>query len=333
MLHAMLARCPRSAIIAIFWLFLFGAPAFAVQWHMATPYAEANFHTRNIRLFAEDVNKATGGRLAIVVHSNGALVRHAQIKRAVRGGQVEAGEFLLSGLANEDPVFQLDSLPFLVTGYPAARRLWEESRDTVSDLLARQGLVVLFAVPWPPQGLYSRRPLATASALSGARFRAYNSATERLARLLGAVPTQIEVPDIPQAFATGRIDAIMTSAATGVNSKAWDFVKVYYDIRAWLPKNIVVVNRRALSQLDAPDRAVLLEAAARAEARGWRMSEDENAEKLRRLRQSAMTVMVPGARLLGDLKRLGARLRREWEARAGEKGRTILKALCDNDQC
>lgn len=305
----------------------FGGAAQALTWDMPTPYGENNFHTVNIKQFAADVKAATDGALAIQVHSGGSLFKHPEIKNAVRSAQVPIGEFLLSRLANENAVFEVDSIPFLATSYDDAQRLWEASRPLVEALLQQQGLKVLFSVPWPPQGLYAKKEINSVADLKGLKFRAYNAATERLAELAGAVPTQVEVPDIPQAFATGRVEAMITSPSTGANTQAWDFVSHFYHTQAWLPKNIVVVNQRAFDRLDPDIQDAVLKAAAEAQKRGWQMSKEETAAKIAILRGNGMQVHnPPSAQLMKDLKAIGRRMTDEWAERAGEDARAILKA-------
>lgn len=301
--------------------------ALAETWDMPTPYPEAAFHTVNIQQFAEDVERATEGRLTINVHSAGSLFKHPEIKNAVRGGQVAIGEFLLSRLANQNPLFQIDAVPFLATNYEQADRLWDASRPRIEQLLAREGLMVLFSVPWPPQGLYARRPVTTVEDLRGLRFRAYNTSTERLAQLASAVPTQIEVPDIPQAFATGRVEAMITSPSTGANAKAWDFVEHFYHTQAWLPKNVVVVNERAFRQLDPVVQGTVRGAAAAAERRGWEMSRAETEAKLALLETNGMRVATPSPELANGLEAIGRVMVKEWMQQAGSEATPVLDAF------
>lgn len=304
----------------------FSWSATAVTWDMPTPYGEKNFHTVNIKQFAEDVKVATGGTLEIKVHSGGSLFKHPEIKNAVRGGQVPIGEFLLSRLSNEDAVFQVDSVPFLATDYNAASKLWSASKPHIEELLAKQGLKVLFSVPWPPQGVYAKKQLNSVDDLKGVKFRAYNTATEQLAKLAGAVPTQVEVPDIPQAFATGRVDAMITSPSTGANTKAWDFVSHFHHTQAWLPKNIVVVNKKAFARLDAKTQEAVLKAAKTAEQRGWQASKAETDAKIKILRENGMQVHTPSAKLMKGLQDIGKTMTDEWANKAGPKGTAIVNA-------
>jgi len=306
---------------------MIAAPALAqTKWDMPTPYGDGIFHTKNIMMFADDVRTATDGSLDITVHSANSLFAHAEIRDAVRDQLVPVGEFLLSRLANEDPVFALDSIPFLAASYDDAAKLWDVARAPVSEKLAAQGLTVLFAVPWPGQSLYLRQEITDPADMQGLSFRAYNVATERLAQLLGATPTQVEETDVPTAFSTGRVEAMITSPSTGANARAWDFTKYYIDTQAWLPKNIVVVNSDALAALSAEEQAAVMDAAAAAETRGWEMSKAETAEKIAALVDGGMIVSKPSDAMSAKLAEIGATMTTEWEASAGEAGKAIIQS-------
>lgn len=296
----------------------------ADDWDMPTPYPDATFHTVNIANFADDVKKATDGGLNITVHSAGSLIKHGEIKNAVRGGQVPIGEFFLSLLANEDAAYGVDSQPFVATSYEDAKKLWDAQKPVVTELLAKQKLVPLFAVPWPPQGLYTNKEITSVADLKGLKFRSYNAALEKFATLAGAAPTQVEVPDIPQAFSTRQVEAMITSPSTGANGKAWDYVSHYTPINAWVPKNIVVVNKAAFEALDEATRAAVLEAAAAAETRGWDMSMKETDAQTTVLKENGMTVVEPGEELINGLKEIGAQMQAEWQASASDQAKSII---------
>jgi len=300
------------------------ATVFAQTWNMPTPYSDKVFHTANIIEFAKDVKNATNGKLNIIVHSAGSLYKHAEIKNAVRSGQVPIGEFFLSRLSNENAAFGIDSQPFVATSYDDAEKLWAAQKPVVSALLAKQGLMVLFSVPWPPQGLYTNGEVTSVADLAGLKFRAYNAALERFVALAGAAPTQVEAPDIPQAFATGQVEAMITSPSTGVSSKAWDFVSTYTPINAWVPKNIVVVNKAAFDGLAPAVQKAILDAAAVAETRGWKMSRAETAAKTAELAANGMNVVQPSAKLMEGLRAIGAQMQEEWKASASEEAKSIM---------
>ncbi len=305
---------------------LVGSAFAEVKWDMPTPYGDKTFHTVNIHQFAEDVKAATNGELVINVHSANSLIKHAEIKKAIRSGIVPIGEFFLSRLANEDAVFGVDSVPFVATSYDDAAKLWGASKDIINSKLEAQGLQVLFSVPWPSQGFYAKKEVSSVADMKGLKFRAYNTATERLAQLAGMEPTQIESADISTAFSTGRVDAMITSPSTGANSKAWDFLSHFHNTQAWLPKNIVLVNKKAFMKLDEATQKAVLEAGAAAETRGWKMSMAESDEKIGVMKDNGIAIITPSEKLTSELKAIGATMSAEWLESAGDDGRAIMDA-------
>jgi TRAP-type C4-dicarboxylate transport system substrate-binding protein len=297
------------------------------KWDMPTPYAATNFHTENIVQFATEVEKATGGKLKIQVHANASLFKAPEIKRAVQGGQAQVGEILLSGYSNEDPIFGTDSVPFLATSYADSAKLWKAQRKAIEERFAKQGMVVLFSVPWPPQGIYSTKPLAGIADMKGLKMRAYNPATSRIAELAGAQPVTIQAAELAQAMATGAVNANITSGATGYDTKAWEVVKNYYDTQAWLPKNLVFANKKAFDALDKATQEAVVKAAAAAEARGWKLSEEKTAFYLAELKKNGMNVQPPSAQLKADFQKIGAQMTEEWLKTAGADGKAIVDAF------
>ena len=296
---------------------------------MPTGYAPTNFHTENVKQFASDVEKASGGKLKITVHDNGSLFKQNEIKRAVQSGQAQAGEFLLPALSNEDPMYGIDSVPFLADSYADAMKLWKVSRSAIEQRMAKQGIKVLYGVAWPPQGVYSKKAINSAADLKGVKWRAYSPQTNRIGELLGAQPATIQAAELAQALATGVVEAHMTSGATGVDIKVWDSMgkgSYYYDAQAWLPKNLVVVNQKAFDELDKATQDAVLKAATEAESRGWQRSEARDQSTKVIMQQNGMTVAAPSAMLKADLKKIGATMLAEWEKSAGPDAKSILDA-------
>jgi TRAP-type C4-dicarboxylate transport system substrate-binding protein len=296
------------------------------KWDMPTPYPDGNFHTRNIMQFAADVDKATNGSLKIAIHSAGSLIKHAEIKRSVRQGTTPIGEMLESLSSNEAAVYGLDSVPFLATGYDASRKLYAAQKPYLEKQLASEGLMLLYSVPWPPQGLYAKREIKSVDDLKGLKFRTYNAMIGRIAALAGAIPTQIEVPDLPTAFATGRVDVMITSASTGVDTKSQDYLTHYIDTQAWLPRNIVIVNKAAFDKLSAAEQKAVTDAAKAAEDRGWKLSIEEMTIKTKALKDAGIKVLPPSPELKAGLAKIGSTIASEWEKSAGSDGAAMLAA-------
>jgi len=318
---------PRLTAVAAAFAFALALPAFAqTKWDMPTAYPATNFHTENIAQFAGDVDKATGGKLKITVHSNASLFKAPEIKRAVQGGQAQLGEILLVNFENEDPLYGIDGIPFLATSYGESMKLYKASRKALDDKLAKQGMKLLFAVPWPPQGIYTKRTLASAADMKGLKWRAYSPATSKIAELVGAQPVTVQAAEVPQALATGVIDSYMSSGATGYDSKTYEHIKNWYDTQAWLPKNAIIVNRKAFDALDKTTQAALLKAAADAETRGWKLSEEKNAWYVEQLKAKGMSIIKPSEQLMADLRKTGNYMLAEWLRKAGDDGRKVIDA-------
>lgn len=296
------------------------------KWDMPLAYAATNYHSENATAFAKAVTEASGGELEIVTHPSGSLFKGGEIFRAVRTGQAPIGERLISALGNENPIFEIDALPFLATSFDAARKLHEASKPALEQVLESKGVKLLYAVPWPPQGLYNKTPVTSGADMKGAKFRAYNAATSRLAELMGAVPTKIEAAELVQAFATGVADSMMSSGSTGYDRKIWEHVKYWYDVQAWLPKNMVMVNLDAWNGLNEKTQGVVLKAAADAEAAGWAKAQELADWYKEQLAANGMTIEGPSDQLRADFLKIGEQMTREWLERAGDDGKSAIEA-------
>ena len=294
------------------------------KWDLPAAYAASNFHTENLVQFASDVDRATAGKLKITVHANASLFKAPEIKRAVQGGQAQLGEILLVNFSNEDPIYEADGVPFLATGYADAMKLYRAQKPLLEKKLASQGMMLLYSVPWPPQGIYTNRTLNSAADMKGLKWRAYSPATAKIAELVGAQPVTIQAAELTQAMATGVIDSYMSSGATGVDTKTYEHIKRWYDTQAWLPKNAVIVNRKAFDALDKATQDGLLKAGAEAEARGWKVSQEKNGVYIDQLRKNGMTVVEPPAQLKADMKKVGDTMLNDWLKKSGPDGQSLV---------
>ncbi len=301
--------------------------AIAEKWDMALAYGAGNFHSANATEFAKNVTEKSGGKLTIVTHPGGSLFKGGEIFRAVRTGQAQIGERFMSALGKEDPLLEVDSQPFLATSYDDAMKLYNASKPEIVKGLDGKGLVFLYAVPWPAQGLYSKKAINSVSDLKGLKFRAYNSATIRIAELTGMAPTKIEAAEISQAFSTGAVESMITSPTTGKNSKIWENgVGYFYDIAAWFPKNMVIVNKDAWNKLDSATQKLIMNEAALAERKGWDLSKKGNVADKKALADAGMKVGKVNSTLQKHFQKVGATMADEWKAKAGARGVSVLAA-------
>jgi len=314
-------------IIALASLAAAGSAFAQTKWDLPAAYPANNFHTENLTQFAADVDKATAGKLKITVHANASLFKAPEIKRAVQGGQAQIGEILLVNYQNEWQIFGADGLPFLADSYDESMKLYKAQKPLLDKKLGEQGMMLLYAVAWPPQGIYVKKPIASAADLKGVKWRAYSPATARIAELVGAQPVTVQAAELSQAMATGVVESYMSSGATGYDTKTYEHIKYFVDTQAWLPKNAVIVNKAAFDALDKPTQAAVLKAGADAEARGWTTSKAKNTEYLDLLKKNGMTISPPTPQLKTDMKKVGDTMLKEWLEKAGPEGQALVDAF------
>jgi len=314
-------------IIALASLAAAGSAFAQTKWDLPAAYPANNFHTENLTQFAADVDKATAGKLKITVHANASLFKAPEIKRAVQGGQAQIGEILLVNYQNEWQIFGADGLPFLADSYDESMKLYKAQKPLLDKKLGEQGMMLLYAVAWPPQGIYVKKPIASAADLKGVKWRAYSPATARIAELVGAQPVTVQAAELSQAMATGVVESYMSSGATGYDTKTYEHIKYFVDTQAWLPKNAVIVNKAAFDALDKPTQAAVLKAGADAEARGWSTSKVKNTEYLELLKKNGMTIAPPTPQLKADMTKVGDTMLKEWLEKAGPEGQALVDAF------
>jgi TRAP-type C4-dicarboxylate transport system substrate-binding protein len=308
-------------------LSLIALPASAqTKWNLPSAYPIDNPHLENIGIFVREVNEATGGKLTISVHPGASLFKGPEIKRAVATGQAQTGEILISILENEHPIFGIDVVPFLATSFPEAKKLWAASRPLIEQKLGAQGIQVLFSVPWGPQGMYAKKDINTIEDMRGLKWRAYNVGTARIGELVGAQAVTVQAAELPQALATGVVNSFMSSGATGYDSKVWETLTHFYDLQAWIPRNVVLVNKAALAALDKPTQDALLRLSATAEERGWKMWENKTEWYHSEIAKRGMKVQKASPALQAGFRKIGEQLTADWLKRAGAEGKAVVDA-------
>lgn len=296
------------------------------KWDFPTAYPDSNFHTQNIHAFAENVAKLSNGELSFNMHTNASLFKMPEIKRAVQGNQAQIGEIILTAYANEDPIFELDGVPFVASGYDAAWKLYQAQKPFLEKKLESQGMKLLFTVAWPPQGIFVNKELNAVADLKGLKWRAYSPVTSKIAQLVGAQPVTIQQAELSQALATGAVNALMTSSATGYDIKINEYIKNFYDTEAWLPKNAVIVNKKSFDKLTEAQQKALLEAAAQAEKAGWDLSREKTNFFKSELEKAGLKMIKPSESLQKEFVDTTKVMLDDWTKKAGADGEKLLEA-------
>jgi TRAP-type C4-dicarboxylate transport system substrate-binding protein len=315
-----------SALIGVNELTVAQSSAFAsryLQMRCAASYGSTSYHTVCLRAFCEELSRETNGEVKAVVTPDQALRRMDEVLPALKTGEIEIGEVLMSSYAKDLPVLSMDTVPFIVRSWSDARKMWASSRPLVADLLSKRGALLLYAVPWPPQGLYSTTPIRKLSDLEGKKLRVFNEATWRIAELVRAVPVEVSGRELVNAIETGRVEAMLTSSTTGVDSRAWSAMKLFLDMKAWTPKNMVALSNTAWRRMSKRQRAAVDRASAHAEVAGWAMAQAADDASKKTLLEKGLRIEVPGISLRREMDLRGERFGSDWAASSTSN----LKAL------
>jgi len=293
-------------------------------WMMATGYPESSFFTKNIRQFISEVEKESGGKLKIDLRSNDTLIKHDAIKRAVQTGQVQAGEVRLGVYGNEDPMYTLDGLPNISANYEEAWALAQAQKPYFDKLLNKSNLRIITYVSWPGQGFYTKTPVTKPEDFKGKKLRIYSPPTLQMGQMLGFQATILPFAEIPQAFATGLIDSLFTSAQTGIDTQVWDNAKYFMYTGTLHNKNVVIVNERALRALDADVRDIVLAAGERASKRGFELSRKAGDDTIAELRKQGMEVSQAPESVQAALAKVGETMMVDWRKSASPDAQKVL---------
>ena len=163
--------------------------------------------------------------------------------------------------------------------------------------------------------------------MKGLKWRSYNVGTSRIAELVGAQGVTIQAAELPQALATGVVNAFMSSGATGYDSKVWESLTHFYDTQAWLPKNMIIVNKAAFDGARQADpgggrsrpRRPPRSAAGRSAQEKTKWYTDQLAAK-------GMKVLPPSPELKTGFQKVGEQLTADWLKKAGADGQAVVDA-------
>ena len=279
------------------------AVAADVEWDVSVPWGASEFHSVNAVNFAKRVEEETGGSVKMTVHPGGALgIRANESLRAVEDGAVPMAEYALFQNVGDVALLGIESIPFLIEDYAQLRQMHELVRPLWEAELMDRNQKVLYIVPWPSQNFFTKEPVETIADLAGVRFRTYDANTATMIQRLGAVPLQMNNPDIIPALATGKLDAVMTSGSTAAAQKYWEFLNHTYNTNHLWASNAMVVNLDVWNELTQEQQDLIEGIAAEMEPGFWAISEAEHAKRMQQLIDNGMTVSAPSTELAETMR-------------------------------
>ena len=316
----------RAAALASATLALAGPALAATQWTMASGYPETSFFTKNIRQFIAAVEERTKGELKIDLRSHDSLIKLDNIKRAVQSGQVQIGEIRMGVYGNEQEMFNLDNIPGVVPTFDKSWKLMEAQKPFYDEWFGRNGMRVITYVAWPGQGFFTADPINSLDDLKGVKLRIYSQQTQVMGEKLGTQAIILPFAEVPQAFATGMIEALWTSAQSGTDVQVWDYLDVFTYTGTMHNKNAVIVNERALRALPDDIRKIVLEEGEAATARGWELAKAASEERENVLKEHGITINQAPQDVLDRIDEIGKEMVADWMTRASDAEKAVYEA-------
>jgi TRAP-type transport system periplasmic protein len=295
------------------------------NWTMASGYPESSFFTQNIRQLIKEIEEKSGGKLKIDLRSNDSLIKLDAVKRAVQSGQVQIGEIRLGVYGNEGAMYNLDNIPGVATTFDQATKLTDAQRPFFDEMFKKNGLRAITYVAWPGQGFYTKEPLKGLADLKGQKLRIYSKQTQIMGEKLGMEALILPFAEVPQAFSTGMIQSLWTSAQTGTDVQVWDYVKHFTYTGTMHNKNAILVNERAFRQLDAATQKLVLEAGEAATKRGWELAKKASEERENVLKSHGMTIAQAPKDILDAIEVAGKGMVQEWLAAATPEEKAVYE--------
>jgi TRAP-type C4-dicarboxylate transport system substrate-binding protein len=297
------------------------------RWDLASAWPSGNFHVQNAMRFAEAVAKATNGDVRITVHPGGALgLKGPEMLVAVRDGQVAMADIQMNQQVGENPLWGIESLPYLATGYEELRKLQKYTRPEFEKLAGQYNQKILYIVPWPPQGVFSKVAFdAVPTQLKGVKIRTIDKNASDFFNKIGAVPLQMPWGDVVPALATGALDAVATSSTSGVDGKFWEFLAYCNRLNWQMNSQMVTVNLAAWKKAKPASQRTIEALAKKMEGEFWTVSQGEDEKNIATLKGHGMKIAMPSAQLKTTLNKIGAAM---WDdyARASPGAKPVLEA-------
>jgi len=276
------------------------------KWDLSTAWGADNFHAKNAMAFADEVRNVTDGSVDITVHLSGEIgVKITEKLSAVENGIVQMADMLLLLQAGEAPMLGIDTLPYLIQGQDEMKAWLEVAGPTYDEIFAKHNQKVLYYVPWPSPGVYTKNAIVSADDIAGQRIRAFNATSFEFLEKLGAAPVELPFGELAAAVAAGTVDGAATSTSTGVNSKLYQFTDHFNPLNWSTSPDALTVNLDAWNALSDAERSAIEEAATRMEADFWAVSAEEDSAKTAVLVENGMTVSAADDSLQAKMAEVG----------------------------
>ena len=315
----------RMLLVVVFLVTVTVPPVLAkTNWNANSVWPPKNLHSVGLTDFAEKVKKATNGELEMVVHTGGALgFKGPDLLKAVRDGLVPVSDMLISGVAGDEKIFQIVTLPFLVRDFDELRLLIEIAYPYFDKSAQKWGQKILYIAPWPGAGLWTKNKIATLEEMKGLKTRTYDKNGALVMEAVGATPFALPFSEVYTSLQTGLIDSVMTSSPTAVDGKFWEVLKYYEPLFITAATDMVTVNLKAFQKLPKAQQDALVKIGKEMEETMWANVKKWDKEQEAISNKNGIETVKPSTKVIGELEKITEKIRAEWLKSAPADGKKI----------
>lgn len=271
-----------------------------IKMDLNAMYGATNFHTKGAEQFAALVDEYTKGSVKITVHAGATLVKGSPLQ-AVKDGTVAMTDMFIPFTAGGGKVFGISALPFVASSYEDAYKLYQISKPAYDKTAAQWNQKMLYAVSWPPSGLYTKKPMMSKADLSDLKTRTYDKNSADFITMVGGNSVALPWGEVYSALSTGMVNSVVTSSASGKDGKFWEVLSDFTKINYAYPLQAVTINLDYWKSLDKSQQDALLKAAAKIEEAQWNASKEEDSVALKMLGDNGMKIKEATAELKKEL--------------------------------
>lgn len=301
----------------------------SVEWLANSVWPPANQQSIGLEEFAVKVKEATEGKVNIRVQTGGALgYTGPELLRAVRDNLVPVSDMLTSGVAGDEPLFGIVTLPFLIQNFEEGRILNDIARpyfDEVAETKWNQK--ILYIAPWPAAGVWSKEEINSVEGMKGLKTRTYDENGALFMEAVGATPYPLPFSEVYSSLATGVIDSVLTSTPTAVDGKFWEVLDYFAPVSITMATDLVTVNLTEFNKLDEETQNKILAVAKEVEDMMWEAVEAQDKEMEKISNDNGITTVPPSQEFLNDLSEVTREIRENWLRNAPAEAREIVEAF------
>ncbi len=297
-----------------------------VKWMANSVWPPNNHQTQGLEEFAKRAKDVTKGKVEITVNSGGALgYKGPELLKVVRDGLVPVSDMLTSGVAGDEPLFNVVTLPFLIQSFEEGKILNDIARphfDKAAE--TKWGQKILYIAPWPAAGIWSKKEVKSVADMKGLKTRTYDKNGGLVIQAVGGTPYPLPFSEVYSSLATGVIDSVLTSTPTAVDAKFWEVLKFYSPQNVTMATDLITVNLKEFNKLDKETQDALVKLGKDLEKEMWekvaKLDKDQEAIS----NKNGITTVQPSKEFLNDLSKVTKPIRDEWLKTAPPEAKQII---------